>query len=229
MATQLDMKNRIVLELGGRSDLLANGAIANAISTAITEYQTERFRFNETGPLTPFTFDMVPQQPFYDKNSVPTIGLLMRVDWITVVIGNVNEVVEQVEPLEIYTYLQSNNSMQGFPSSFAIDGNALAFAPSPDKVYTLTVGAFLAAAAPANDAEVGNPWMNEAELLIRSRAKFELATHQTRNAEMAQAMSPRVPTENGGVVGAAYGAWTNLKGQTNRFTSKGGRVRAVRF
>jgi hypothetical protein len=39
-------------------------------------------------------------------------------------------------------------------------------------------------------ADMTNIWMNDAEMLIRSRAKYEIALNFTRNDKMVAAMSP---------------------------------------
>src|SRR5260370_25499204 len=74
--------------------------------------------------------------------------------------------------------------------------------------------AHLATAAPVSDVETNNPWMNDAEMLIRCRAKFDLATHVTRNDKMATAMSPDVHGGPGGHPGATFPAWIGLKDNT---------------
>lgn len=228
MATRDDMVTRIVREMGGRTDLNTSGAIVDAINTAITAYQGERFRFNETRPLTPFQFNTVAGQPFYDSATDSRIATIQKIDWINYAIGSTLEKLEQVTPEEIYLALQSPpTTQQGNPLSWAYDGQSIILYPCPDRAYTLTVGGHLFAAAPVTGTEVGNPWMNEAELLIRSRAKYELAVHQTRNPLMQAAMSPE-EDGNAGKPGATWLAWSDLKSETNKITGRG-KVRPMQF
>jgi hypothetical protein len=111
---------------------------------------------------------------------------------------------------------------------YAYEGNELILSPVPDTIYTVTMGIFRRVAAPANGSEASNPWMIWAERLIRARAKFEIATHVTRNQEMAVAMSPEPPMQNGGRVGAAWREFRVLKSETNRVVSLG-KIRAMPF
>jgi hypothetical protein len=60
--------------------------------------------------------------------------------------------------------------------------------------------------------------MTDGEQLIRSRVKFEIATHVTRNVKMAAMMSPDPETRP---IGATYRAWRALKGEANRLASRG--------
>ena len=65
--------------------------------------------------------------------------------------------------------------------------------------------------------------MNEAERLIRSRAKYEIALHITRNDKMIAAMSP-----DEGSGGASERYYDELKGEANKIRGTS-RVRAMRF
>jgi hypothetical protein len=213
------MKARIALELA-RSDLTSQ--IASAITDAIAIYQKERFRFSETSPNAPPTFATVAGQWAYTVSANSNISTAQNIDYVLVNIGNSVEYLDRVSPLDLKLYNQQN-TMSGQPGSYAYEGNQLLLSPVPDQAYTVTLGLFLAVPAPASDSEANNPWMTVAERLIRSRAKFELATHVTRNPVMAAAMSP-----DPGTGGATYREWKSLKGEANRITGTG-RIRAMRF
>lgn len=225
MTTLATMKTRIAGELG-RSNLTSD--IAAAITTAISEYQKERFRFNESVPSAPVTFNTVASQYVYGIAANANIGTLNGIDYMLMTIGSTVQELLYWPPKTLKLYIQEN-TMIGQPGWFSYEGNQVMLAPIPSQVYAVEIGLFRQSAAPASDAEANNPWMNEAELLIRSRAKYEIAVHKTRNPTMAQAMSPNPPNENGGVLGASYSAWRSLKRQTNRVTSGEGRVRAMQF
>lgn len=223
--TLADMKARIVAELGGRADLATQ--IADAINTAIAVYQRERFRFSDTFPTTPIVFNTAPGVDVYTATSNPNIGTLQGIDYALALIGNVQQQLNPVTPANATIFNQSGQ-MRGQPMWYAYEGNAFRLSPMPDQVYQITLGLFRSVAAPADDAEVGNPWMTDGELLIRSRAKFEIATHVTRNQVMAEAMSP-FPAPGGKSTGhAAYWAWKTLKGEAARATGTG-RVRPMQF
>jgi hypothetical protein len=213
------MKARIARELA-RPDLTTQ--IADAINDAISIYAQERFRFSETSLSAPPTFNTVAGQAVYGPAANANISTMFKVDWVNMAVGGsaIFELIRDT-PENLLLYNEQSGFLQGQPSSFAYRGNELLLSPVPDKAYAITLGLFLNVPAPAGDGTTGNPWMTDGELLIRSRAKFEIATHVTRNAGMAQAMSPDAPMENGGVVGASYRAWKMLKGTANRVVARG--------
>lgn len=220
------MKARIVTELARPDFTTASTDIADAINTAIAAYQGERFRFSTTIPNAPQTFSTVAGRYIYTSADNANISSLLKIDYVFIQIGNTLQELARTSAEDVILYNQVN-TMQGQPSSYAYEGNQLLLAPVPSDVWTITLGLFKAVAAPATDAETGNPWMTDAELLIRSRAKYELAVHRLRNPTLAAAMSPDPPAP-GQQAGAAYRAWQMLKGEANRVGGIG-RIRPMRF
>lgn len=218
------MKARIARELS-RSNLTDD--IADAISDAISIYQKERFRFSDIIPSAPPTFNTVNGQWIYTSADNPNISSAYHFDYVQMDLGGSTVELVRWNPGELKLYIQQQ-TMRGQPSWYAYEGNQLLLAPIPPQAYTITLGLFRNVPAPADDIEVDNPWMVDAEKLIRSRAKYELAINKTRNATMAQLMSPHPPVDNGGVLGAAYDAYVTLKAETNRVTRRG-RVRPMAF
>lgn len=221
VGTLTQMIARIVLEMGSRTDLRDDGSIADAINSAITIYQKLRFRWNETAPLTPFTFNMTIGQPYYNAAADERIGRLLKVDWIDTVIGSTREGLLRREPHEVYLALQAGQQV-GQPLTWAFDGDSLIFYPQPDQAWPLYIGGYLAIAAPtvAQTDTAGNVWMNQAERLIRSRAKYELALHRVRNDKMQAAMSPEG--------GASDDALAELLAGNSRIVGTN-RIRGMRF
>lgn len=197
-------------------------AIRNAIATAISEYQKQRFRFSDINPGIPTTFVTVAGQSVYSVSDNPNIASVYYIDYLNIVIANTLQELTRRGPEEVHLDIQFNNQ-SGFPSEYAYEGNSLLLYPVPDQVYTLYLGGHILIAAPASDAEANNPWMTSAELLIRSRAKYEIAVHVTRNPAMAMAMSPD-PSENG----QAARAFRSLKGEANKITGRS-RIRPMWF
>lgn len=201
----------------------------DAISTGITEYQKQRFRFSDINPAIPTTFNTVPGQSVYqfaDNANIPTLYIF---DYVNVALGNTLQQLGRVDPERIHLDIQQFQQ-SGFPTSYAYEGNSIIIYPVPDIVYPVYIGAHLLVPAPQADDEANNPWMTVgvAELLIRSRAKFELSVHVTRNNDMAALMSPDPPGDNGNITGQTYRAWKSLKGEANKITGTG-KVRAMRF
>lgn len=228
MTTLGTMKARISRDLARPDFPSTSQDIADAINTAIAEYQRERFRFSDTIPNAPPTFNTVATRYIYTSSDNANIGSVLKIDRVLITIGNtLQELARDPGGATNVILYNQVNTMNGQPSSYAYEGNQLLLAPIPDAVYTITLGLFRLVAAPTADDEANNPWMTEAELLIRSRAKYEIAVHRTRNATMAEAMSP-FPPAPGQKPGASWAAWRAMKASTNRVMSKG-RVRPVRF
>src|SRR5882724_3413595 len=203
-----DMRARIAAELA-RADLTTQ--ISSAINDAIAVYQKERFRFSDTIPSVPPTFNTVLNQWIYTTADNANISSAFDFDYVLAQIGSSLSQLARGTPANIRIANQLG-AIHGMPMSYAIEGNELLISPVPDMAYPITLGLFRRVAAPANDTEADNPWMVDAERLIRSRAKFEIALHVTRNPTMAMAMSP----DSGPPPGATYRAWKELKSEGNR-------------
>jgi hypothetical protein len=202
--------------------------IASAITDAILIYQKERFRFSEATFSNPRTFNTVIGQGVYTSTALADIGTLEKIDFLNIQIGNAWFPLHRYEPETVLLYNEVN-TMSGQPIGYAYMGNQLILSPVPSGIYPMQLGGFFIVPAPATDDEVGNPWMTDAERLIRARAKYEIAVHVTRNAALAAEMSPDPgPNAVTGREGAARREWRALKGEANRLASLG-RVRSVQF
>lgn len=222
IGTQALLKARIALELS-RPDILSNdGRIADAITDAITQYQKEKFRFSEIDNTAPPTFNTVNGTWAYTAAATgqPVISNNFCINFLTYLYGTSVFFIRRTTPLAIIMANQNTNVF-GPPEAFAYEGEELLLTPIPDQAYQITIDAHLLVAAPASDTTTGNRWMTDGEMLIRSRVKFEIATHITRNPVMAQAMSPDETGGPNGGPGATYRAWRALKGEGNRLTGTG--------
>ena len=224
---------RCAAELGARFDLAgARGtatqsrpnaeAIRNAIDTSIAVYAKHRFRFNEIDPSLPTTFTTVPYRSTYSTADNPVISSMFHIDYVNLQLGNTLLQLGQNTPerqhLNIQMFIQ-----YGMPTSYAYEGNTLILYPVPVSAYKCWIGCHLAMPPPSSDTEENNVWMTpqNAERLIRCRAKYEIAVHVTRNPTMAQAMSP----DNG----ETYRSYMELKREGNKITSTLSRVRPMKF
>lgn len=220
------MVAQIAFELGRRTDLVAD-VIPRAINDAIQIYQKERFRFNELQPLAPFTFNMVPGTLYYGVAADPRIPQLYKIDYLDYVLGTtLMRIWRASDPNQVYLANQAGPIQMGQPELWAYDGDTLVFYPSPNIAYPVTVGGYLAVAGPVPAGyatDTTNPWMNAAERLIRSRAKYEIALHTTRNKDMQMAMSP-----DDGSGGACERYYNELKSEANKIRGTS-RVRAMQF
>ena len=222
------MVDLIAFELGRRTDLVAT-VIPKAINDAIEIYRKERFRWNELQPLSPFTFNTVQGVAFYDGAFDARIPQLYKIDYLNYLLGNTTEKMVRVVPEDIYLALQGNQEA-GPPSTWAWDGQSIIIYPrAPAQVYQITVGGYMAVAGPTDpETDTTNVWMNEAERLIRSRAKYEIALHVTRNQSMVDAMSPDDPGDSNKPLGATLRFYRELKGEANKIRGTS-RIRAMQF
>lgn len=162
--TLADMKTRIEDELG-RADLPNH--ISNAIDEAISYYQNERFYFNERNDV---LFDTVADQTEYGITDNPYIPVAYDVDDMFIKIG-VNEYrVKRVDPTR--WRLIKNDSTKGQPFQYAYFNQTISLYPTPTQVYEMRIVGKFKINGPASDAETGNPWMVDAEPLIRHRSKM---------------------------------------------------------
>jgi hypothetical protein len=212
VSTQTIMKARIADELA-RSDLTSQ--IAYAITDAIAAYQAERWFFNES--RTTVSFSTVDGQEFYTSSDDADIANIRRMDYVVLYVGDDVRKLEYRCP-EDMEYLSANGTQEGTPWSYGWYDNKLRLYPVPDTVYTVRIAAHVKVAAPASDGEASNPWMTDAERLIRSRAKLELALHVLRDAELAATMAEAVKE-----------AWSDLKSTTNQLFAGDGRITAMEF
>jgi hypothetical protein len=226
MGTLQDMITRVGAELR-RPDLVTGGQIASAINDAIVIYQKDRFRFSDAGPTAPPTFNTVAGQWIYGAGSNSNIPTWLFVEALNVVIGNTTQELTRLTPEEIYL-LNQQGTQSGQPINWAYDGNSVIFYPIPSQAWPIIMVGHILVPAPAELNTPNNPWMNEAEQLIRSRAKYEIALHVTRNATMAQDMSPDQDGGRQGKPGATWRAWRMLKGETAKVKGSG-RIVPMRF
>lgn len=219
-----DMKTRIASEMS-RPDLAAQ--IALAIPDAINTYQKDRFRFSDINPSTPLTFLTVAQQSVYSSVALADIATIYFIDYINVQIGSSLFRLTRDDPENLHTLIQIG-TQAGLPSVFAYEGNSILLYPVPNTAYTCYLGGHIQIAGPPADDTVGNPWMTVGEKLIRSRAKFEIAVHVTRNLAMQKAMSPEPPPAGTPDGHMSWRYWRELKGEGAKATGQS-RMRAMRF
>lgn len=228
--TLQDMITRISTEI--RRPLLATPAdltspIAQAILTVIGYYQKDRFRISDIDPSVPPSFNTVQGQTVYQASDNENIETIFVIDYLNVFVGSTVEKMTRRTPESLLLLLQQNQQ-SGQPTDFAYQGNKILIYPIPSSVWQIFIGGHVQIAAPATLDEDDNPWMNWAEPLIRCHAKYEIATHITRNAEMAQAMSPDPDGGMNGKPGETWRAWRRLKNETNKIKSVG-RIKPMWF
>lgn len=197
------MKSRVADELA-RTDLTSQ--IANCISDAIKFYQSEQFKFNKSRGI---TFPTVAAQEFYGTADNAAIPLIFRIDTVILYVGTNPQWLDWRTNDDMES-LNFNGQTTGDPFAYAYFNKQIRLGPIPTAVRTVRVTGHISYAAPASDVEASNPWMIEAEKLIRCRAKYELALNYLKDASLAEMMAPQI-----------LEAYDNLKGIANRVGGSG--------
>lgn len=202
------LKDKIADEIA-RSDLTSQ--IADKISEAIEAYQPERFFFSETRDI---IFNTSVGQEFYGDSTSPIavagMSTLQAFDYIILYIGSIPWPIARRTDTEIEV-LNQNGLMRGQPWNWSYFNEQLRLGPVPDTTYQMRIAAHQRVALPTSDDQAGNQWMTQnAERLIRCRAKSELFRHVVKDKEQADDM-----------FAAAMEAFDALKGQTNRLVGRG--------
>ena len=181
MSTYSDMQTRIADELA-RADLTTE--IQQAIQTAIAYYQP--LRLYGTEQRVQGAFNTVQSQEFYGQADWSEMPNVRRVDRITVTVATNRYTMNPRTP-QYMEDVSVNPLWEGQPIDFSFYNQQLRFYPIPDAVYPVTVMGTMVVAAPVNGSD-SNFWTNDAELLIRSRAKRELLAHVIRDTDMLQVL-----------------------------------------
>lgn len=197
--------------------------IEECIYDAIRVYQPHRFRFSES--RTVGQFNTVTGQEYYTAADNASIATLYQFDYVVVQIGTAQYELSRLEPKDIELMTQTG-TQRGQPHSYCYFDKTIRFYPVPSGVYPITVAAHNKIVAPATVDEIDNPWMTDAERLIRCRARYELAVNYGIGykggsaVEHAALMHPET--------GATADAFAEMKRDTNKLTGTG-RFRPTNF
>lgn len=177
MATYQDMVTRIGDELA-RSDL--SSQIQNEIQSAIVFYQDERFYFSEFRNT---TWNTVIGQEFYSSTDIPNLALMLKLDAVTITV-NQDRFKVRPWPYPNLEQMSVTTTTQGQPGYYAIYAQQIRLYPIPQQVYPMLFSGLFAVAAPVLLSD-SNAWTNDAEELIRSRAKKNVCINIIKDAANA--------------------------------------------
>lgn len=184
MTTLAIMKARIAKEIR-RSNISTE--IGEAINTAIDAYKGERLWFAEQYHI---DIDLVEDQEFYTADDNVWLGRVSRIDYAHLVLSGQSYGLRRKTDgwLDIAS---PPGSSGGQPYCWGWYANTLRVYPVPAASgMKIRLAGQFEMDAPASDSETGNPWMIEAETLIRSRAKFELYQHLLLDLAKAAIFDP---------------------------------------
>lgn len=175
MTTFGGMRNQILTEIvnAAGSDL-----VELAIQAAVRFYENERFWFNETLSV---TFTTSSSAEYYDATDDPSIPLMREIDNVEVsVSGNRYPLTRRHK-----AYLDGISGSpihRGLPHDYSYEAGKLRFYPIPDGAYVVRVSGVIAPATLSASADT-NFWTNEAQDLIRHRARADLWAISLMNPE----------------------------------------------
>jgi len=182
MATYLEMQQRIAQELH-RTDLTTH--IQRAIKSAIAFYESNRFFKGEKRG----TFSTIAGQRYYGTSTASPGTLPSDIVEIDSIVTTVNNRIYKLDQVS-YEHLEDIDAgvtpLSGYPRLWAWYAEQIRFYPSPNNEYLMTVSYQYERPVLSADSDE-NFWTTEAEELIRSRAKKDLAMSVMYDDQIAQA------------------------------------------
>jgi hypothetical protein len=180
VATYLDMQTRIADELD-RADLASQ--IRKAILSAVAFYAKKHFWFTESS----FTFATVAGQRNYTSSDAAAIATSPSIEILNgSFFGTRVPLTKQT-----FEYIDSKTSQttsRGEPEDWAYRAQQIWLYPVPDAAYTITAYHIPTLTALSSDSD-SNAWTNDAEAMIRARAKWDLVKNVIRGPEMVEEMT----------------------------------------
>jgi hypothetical protein len=162
MGTFAQMETRIIAELH-RDDVATQ--VDDYINDAINHYSRYRFWFNEKSATIQTMTDSGVTYDIYDW---PTD--FVKLDSMVLTINNAVTPLAQVSPRELdELYIRSTD--RGQPTLFATYAKQFRLYPTPDKVWPLTLYYLFNIPPDSTGGQGDNMWTENAEELIRTRAK----------------------------------------------------------
>lgn len=154
--------------------------ITLAINTAIRHHERERFYFNQKI----FTFATVAAQEYYTLTDAADIATFLQVDSQYLTSGSTRY------PINVTDFATMDAAQDGLttgrPTNWAFFAQKFRLYPIPDAAYTVTVAGHYRLTTATLPADT-NAWLDDAEELIRQRAKRILAIDITKELTDAQA------------------------------------------
>lgn len=177
MANYGDMKSRIADEI---ADSTLTSQIVLAINSAIKHHERREFYFNtKVG-----TFLTVAAQEYYGSAANADIPSIIRILGMKVTSGGYKYDVTGSPFSEIDS--AQDGTLTGTPRNYSYFSERIRLYPIPAAVETITMAYVYRLTALSADSD-SNAWTDDAEELIRQRAKLILATDTLRDIDMAQA------------------------------------------
>jgi len=183
MATYGDMKTRVAEEIN-RADLTTN--IERAILSAVAYYAGFRFAGNEKrGTITTIAGTRLYNTSTASPGTLPTD--VVEIDSIVCTVSGRDYLLEETSYEHLDDIDPGTSLTTGDPRMWAWYAGGLRIYPTPNaaRVLTISYQYVLTALSGSSDS---NFWTNDAEALVRSRAKKLLAVDVLNDDELARRM-----------------------------------------
>lgn len=184
MATYLELQQRIASEIH-RTDLTTQ--IQRAILSAIAHYESMRFVSSEKRD----TFSTIAGERFYSTSTASPGTLpddIVEIDSLVTTVNGRTYQLDQASYDELEAIDAGVTPLSGYPRLWAWYADQIRLYPAPNDEYVMTLSYQYERAALSADGDT-NFWTTEAEELIRSRAKKDLALSLLKDPGIAQAAS----------------------------------------
>lgn len=157
--------------------------IKKAIITAVKFYERKRFYFCESS----FTFATVAGQELYTTADAAAIATSPNIERLNgLFFGTRIPLTKRTwEYIDDISTLPVSRSM---PEDWAYRELSIRLYPIPDQAYTITAYNVPRLTELSADTD-SNAWTNDAEALIRARAKWDLVKNVIRGPEMAEELA----------------------------------------
>lgn len=181
MASFLDMQTRIDDELDRGGAIYPQ--IKKAIITAVKFYERKRFYFCESS----FTFSTVRLQEFYTSADAAAIATSPNIERLNGLFFGTRIPLTK-RSFEYIDDISTLTTSLAMPEDWAYRAESIRLYPIPDQAYTITAYSVPRLTELSADTD-GNAWTNDAEALIRARAKWDLVKNVIRGPEMAEELA----------------------------------------
>ena len=200
------MEARIANELD-RSNISTE--IQQAIATAVQFYQRKNFWFNEDS----FVFNTVVGQEYYGLADNPLIATSPKLQILRLQYGGGVRWELTKQTFEYVDNESASSDWRGVPEDWAYRHQQIRIYPIPSQVWPITAFNVRPDSFPLADPDYNGPWVNDAEYLIRTRAKIELLINVIQEPTMMAQLGSAA--QGTGLHGQEARAWGNLSGETS--------------
>jgi len=192
------------------SDAITASHIQNAIQDAQRDHERAPFWFNEAYDVGNFSFSAGKE--YYSPADYAPIGSMAHIQTISVLLSANRYTLLSRTPAWMEEIAVAER-WRGMPTDWCWVGQVIRLYPTPDQSYPATFTATMRWPIPVSATDQ-NPWLDDAEQMIRSRAKAALSRHITRDPGYAQQMD-----------GEEARALMLLRAETTRRQAGPGRIR----